>query len=71
VEARKGAGWSRVDLPLGPWHRLRLGLGPGEAGKCQSFVIPDTLDPNGTFRLAKDLLKPSRAIASDKFTVTP
>jgi hypothetical protein len=71
VEARDGGRWSRVDLALGPWHRLRLGLGPGEAGKCQSFVIPDVLDPNGSYRFVKDLLRPSMAISSDKFTVVP
>lgn len=71
VEAKDGERWSRIDLTLGPWQRVRLGLGPGEAGKCQSFSIPDGLVPNGTYRLVKDLLTPSVTIASGKFTVVP
>lgn len=71
VEGLSERHWSPVDLPMGRSQRVRLGLGPGEAGKCQSFVIPDALHPDGTYRIVKDLLSPSRVIASDKFTVVP
>lgn len=71
VEAWNEGRWAPVDLQLGPWQRVRLGLGSGEAGKCQSFVIPDALEPNRSYRLAKHLLRPSMTISSDKFTVVP
>jgi hypothetical protein len=69
VEREAGGQWFPLNLQLGPWHALRLGLGAGEVGACQRLDITRRLRP-GQYRVRKALLSPSRRLEVG-FVVAP
>jgi hypothetical protein len=68
VEQEVNGQWIPAGLPLGPWRLHILGLGPGEAGPCQSVSISPEVFEVGNYRVQKELRSAGRAITA-KFAV--
>ena len=68
VEQEVNGQWIPAGLPPRPWHKQLLGLGPGEAGPCQSFPISPNIFEIGNYRVRKEL-RLAGGVISAKFEV--
>lgn len=69
IERYLDSGWTLAPVAVGPWHRIRLGLDGGMAGRCQRFIVPEGMS-TGLYRFSKAIATPSMN-ASAAFEVVP